>query len=196
MWSPPPPDVDPVPIPLDDPIPNVWIPYSPEEHPYHCQIHRDAFPYSVVPGDIGVDHRAIIDLRWFLQKEVRWQDHMTFSDTYTDLYGMPQITFKYELSEQDARNLHSAFFDMERAASALGGYLTGTPPQGLPRGSSLHYQGTYRMQPGQRSRQRSLRSVFARLGHPEPVPRRERHHPDRNGLQSDADERRARARRH
>lgn len=144
-WNPPPPNVDPVPIPVNDPIPNVWIPFSYPEHPYHCQIHRDAFPYSTLSGDLGIDHRAIIDLRWFLRKEPRYDDHITFSDKYADLYGMPQVTFHYTYTEADQQAINDAFSDITKAAAALGGYLPGVEPHILPRGSSLHYQGTYRM---------------------------------------------------
>lgn len=145
LWNPPPPEVDPIPIPLDDPIPNVWIPFSEPEHPYHCQIHRDAFPYSILPENLGIDHRTIVDLRWFVRKELRYEDHITFSDTYTDSYGMPQITFHYTLSARDQQAVNDAMNDMTRAAAALGGYLPGAEPQFLARGSSLHYQGTFRM---------------------------------------------------
>lgn len=145
LWDPLPLDVDPVPIPADDPIPNVWIPFSDPEHPYHCQIHRDAFPYSILPGNLGVDHRAIIDLRWFTRKEVRFEDHISFSDRNVDLYDMPQITFHYTLSDTDNETVHGAVADMTKAATALGGYLPGAEPQVLARGSSLHYQGTFRM---------------------------------------------------
>jgi pyranose oxidase len=145
LWNPPPPSVDPVPIPKDDPIPNVWIPFSYPEHPYHCQIHRDAFPYSILPGNLGIDHRAIVDLRWFARKEVRYDDHMTFSDKYVDMYGMPQITFHYTMSETDGLTIQEAMSDMSRAAESLGAYLPGSEPQILARGSSLHFQGTFRM---------------------------------------------------
>lgn len=145
LWNAPPPDVDPVPIPIDDPIPNVWIPFSYPEHPYHCQIHRDAFPYSILPSNLGVDHRAIIDLRWFTRKELRFEDHISFSDKYVDLYGMPQITFHYTLSEADQHTVHAAIEDMTKAAGALGGFLPGAEPIVLASGSSLHHQGTYRM---------------------------------------------------
>jgi pyranose oxidase len=148
-WDPPPPDVDPVPIPIDDPIPNVWIPFSHPEHPYHCQIHRDAFPYSILPGNLGIDHRAIIDLRWFTRNEVRFENHISFSDKYVDMYGMPQITFHYTLSLTDQRTVNAALQDMAKAAATLGGYLPGAEPQVLNRGSSLHHQGTFRMGEGQ-----------------------------------------------
>jgi pyranose oxidase len=144
-WSPPPPDVDPVPIPRDDPIPTVWIPFSDPAHPFHSQIHRDAFPYNALPEDAGVDHRTIVDLLWFCRKDLRAQDHVTFSERYVDQYGMPQPTFHYTLSDDDRQTVHAAFDDMTRAASLLGGYLPGRESAILPRGSSLHYQGTTRM---------------------------------------------------
>jgi pyranose oxidase len=87
-WDAPDPSVDPVPIPKGDHIPNVWIPFSYPEHPFHCQIHRDAFPYSILPGNVGIDHRAIVDLRWFTRKDIRFRDHMTFSDKHVDMFGM------------------------------------------------------------------------------------------------------------
>ncbi len=144
-WNPPPLTVDPVPIPINDPIPNVWIPFSDPEHPYHCQIHRDAFPYSALPDDLGVDHRAIIELRWFVRKEISFKNHISFSEKYKDQFGMPQITFHYTLSETDQQVINNAFNDMTKAAAALGGYLPGREPAVLPRGSSLHYLGTFRM---------------------------------------------------
>jgi pyranose oxidase len=145
LWDAPGPSIDPVPIPKTDPIPNVWIPFSDPAHPFHCQIHRDAFPYSILPGNVGIDHRAIVDLRWFTRKEVRFSDHMTFSDRYVDMYGMPQITFHYGLSEIDQSTIQAAMSDMARAGEALGAFLPGSEPQLLARGSSLHFQGTHRM---------------------------------------------------
>ncbi len=145
LWSPPPTQVDPVPIPVDDQIPHVWIPFSYPEHPYHSQIHRDAFSYSILPSDLGVDHRSIVDLRWFARKEVRYEDRITFSSEYVDMYGMPQVTFHYSLSPSDEATIDGALQDMTKAASALGGYLPGSEPRVLPRGSSLHFQGTFRM---------------------------------------------------
>lgn len=137
-------DPDPYCIPEDDPIPNVWIPYS-ENHPYHAQIHRDSFPYSTLPENLGVDRRLIIDLRWFCKKEIRKEDRVKFSSTYKDMYGMPQPTFEYGLSHKDEEVISGALKDMQRAAGALGGYLPGSPPLMLPRGSSLHYMGLYRV---------------------------------------------------
>jgi pyranose oxidase len=70
---------------------------------------------------------------------------MTFSDKYVDVYGTPQITFHYGLSEIDESTIQAAMNDMVRAAEVLGAFLPGSEPQVLARGSSLHFQGTYRM---------------------------------------------------
>ncbi len=147
LWNPPPINVDPVPIPPTDPNPNVWIPFSEPAHLFHGMIHRDAFPYSALPDDAGVDHRAIVELRWFCRKEIRAEDRVEFSEKYTDMYDMPQPTFHYSFSETDRRTINAAFQDMVQAASLLGGYLPGREPALLPRGTSVHYQGTTRMGP-------------------------------------------------
>ena len=137
-------DPDPYDIPDDDPIPNVWLPFS-EENPFHCQIHRDSFPYSTLPENLGVDRRLIIDLRWFTQKEIRKEDRIKFSNKNKDIFGMPQITFEYGLSAKDEKVVELALKGMQKAAGALGGYLPGSPPVLLPRGSSLHYMGLHRI---------------------------------------------------
>jgi pyranose oxidase len=133
---------DPVPIPRDEPEPNVWIPVS-EDRPWHCQIHRDAFHY----GDVApnVDSRLIVDLRWFGIVEPRYESRITFSDTYDDFFGMPQPTFEWILSDEDRRKQHWMMADMLRAAHALGGFLPGTEPRFVEPGLPIHVTGTTRM---------------------------------------------------
>jgi pyranose oxidase len=133
---------DPVPIPQSDGEPQVWIPVS-EDRPWHCQIHRDAFHYGDVA--LNVDSRLIVDLRWFGIVEPRERDKVTFSDTHTDLYGMPQPTFDWVLDNDDRRKQHRMMADMERAANALGGYLPGSEPQFVAPGLPVHVTGTTRM---------------------------------------------------
>ncbi|GIE85812.1 pyranose oxidase [Actinoplanes regularis] len=133
---------DPVPIPADDPEPNVWIPVSPDR-PWHCQIHRDAFHY----GDLApnVDTRLIVDLRWFGIVEPNPDNRIAFSDRHTDTHDMPQPTFTFTLSPQDRDRQHAMMGDMLRAATALGGFLPGSEPCFVEPGLGLHVCGTTRM---------------------------------------------------
>lgn len=133
---------DPIPIPIHEPEPNLWMPVS-EEHPWHCQIHRDAFSYGEVAPD--VDSRLIVDLRWFGICRPRTDNKVTFSTRIMDSFGMPQPTFCFKLSKEERINAGRMMDHMTQVASALGGYLPGSQPQFLEPGLPLHFAGTTRM---------------------------------------------------
>lgn len=134
---------DPIPIPVTDPEPQVNIPVS-ERHPWHCQIHRDAFSYGELAPN--VDGRLIIDLRWFGLTKQLWENRVIFHDDIHDIYGMPQPTFEYKLHSMKEKNLqHEMMEDMLRAAGRLGGFLPGSEPQFMTPGLTLHISGTIRM---------------------------------------------------
>lgn len=134
--------LDPLPIPADDPEPQVWIPVS-DGRPWHCQVHRDAFHY----GDVApnVDTRLIVDLRWFGIVKPAPESCITFSDQHVDAFGMPQPTFKWVLDDEDRRSQHHMMADLVRAASALGGFLPGSEPTFVAPGLPIHVTGTTRM---------------------------------------------------
>ncbi len=137
-------DDDPIPIPMNDPPPMVWIPVQ-EGRPWHCQIHRDSFQYGLVPPDI--DNRLIVDLRWFGMVGTNRENRVSFETDLKDKFGMPQPTFEYTLSEDDRRRAHDMMQDMVEAAHALGGFFPGSEPRFMPPGTSLHLQGTTRIGP-------------------------------------------------
>ncbi|KAK6343486.1 hypothetical protein TWF730_011075 [Orbilia blumenaviensis] len=133
---------DPLPFPFDDPDPQITTPVS-DKYPWHTQIHRDAFSYGLVPP--AFDQRVIVDLRWFgLVKPVE-SNCVTFEHKIKDMYGMPQPTFNYELSDEDAEQANEMMNDMTTVASKLGGYLPGAEPVFLPPGAALHICGTTRV---------------------------------------------------
>ena len=112
-----------------------WIPVS-DKRPWHCQIHRDAFSYGEVAPNI--DTRLVVDLRWFGRATPQEENCVTFSDTINDLYGMPQATFHFQLTKDDADRSHEMMKDMLKAAAALGGFLPGSEATFEPPGFALH----------------------------------------------------------
>lgn len=106
---------DPLPIPFDDPEPQVMIPYT-TDYKWHCQVHRDAFSY----GDVGprADSRVVVDLRWFGKQDIKEENMVYFGPrpTFgqpqpewkpgdTDIYGLPQATVRPSVCPSPADSL-------------------------------------------------------------------------------------------
>ncbi|KIJ62441.1 GMC oxidoreductase [Hydnomerulius pinastri MD-312] len=141
---------DPLPIPFHDPEPQIMIPYS-TEHPYHVQIHRDAFSY----GEVGskADSRTVVDLRYFGKQQISKDNRVSFGDEHargwqpgiSDIYGMPQPTFYVTRSEEDHILDHKMMADMTAVANTMGAFLPGSLPQFMEPGLALHITGTTRI---------------------------------------------------
>jgi pyranose oxidase len=132
---------DPIPIPFRDPEPQVTSPFTPE-HPWHTQIHRDAFSYGAVAENI--DTRLIVDFRFFGYVEPKDTNRLVFQQYYHDAYDMPQPTFRFSMSQDDRDRAHRMMDDMCNCAMKLGGYLPGSEPQFMTPGLALHLGGTVR----------------------------------------------------
>jgi choline dehydrogenase-like flavoprotein len=129
----------------DDPIVGVfWVPYSAGQHPYHGQVmHLEMSPIEIVPDAAATEH--VVGLGWFIAKDIRAEDRVTFSDREADAYGMPRPRIEYELTPRDSERIEAAIADQARGAAALGEEVPGRGPTIVPPGSSLHYHGTTRM---------------------------------------------------
>ncbi|HEV8716260.1 MAG TPA: GMC oxidoreductase [Candidatus Binatia bacterium] len=133
---------DPLPLPMNDPSANVWIPVS-DGRPWHSQITNDVFYYADLPANI--DERIIVDFRWYAPMKPRPGNRVTFEEDIFNEFGMPQPTFEFTLSEKDSLILHEMMGDMTNAAQALGGFLPNSGPRFVPWGINLHVQGACRM---------------------------------------------------
>ncbi|KAI0325074.1 putative pyranose oxidase [Cubamyces sp. BRFM 1775] len=134
---------DPLPIPLDDPEPQVTTLFA-EDHPWHTQIHRDAFSYGAVAESI--DSRLVVDWRFFGRTEPVEANRLWFSDKYTDQYGMPQPTFDFKFPEgRTSKEAERMMTDMCAMSAKVGGFLPGSYPQFMEPGLVLHLGGTHRM---------------------------------------------------
>ncbi|KAI0777980.1 putative pyranose oxidase [Irpex lacteus] len=133
---------DTLPIPFQDPEPQVNIPVT-KKFPWHAQIHRDAFSY----GEAGprADPRVVVDLRFFGRQAYCDKNVLIFDNEITDMFGMPQPTFKYLPTEEYADEAGKMMKDMTEVASALGGYLPGSEPQFMAPGLAVHLGGTVRL---------------------------------------------------
>jgi choline dehydrogenase-like flavoprotein len=120
-----------------------WVPYSARHHPFHGQVmHLDMSPIEVVDPS-QAEH--VVGLGWFIVKDIRPDDRVTFSAVELDGFGMPRMRIEYELTVRDRAQIAAAVEDQARAVAALGELVPGRGPTLIPAGSSLHYQGTTRM---------------------------------------------------
>ncbi|KAJ8469018.1 hypothetical protein ONZ51_g9263 [Trametes cubensis] len=134
---------DPLPIPLDDPEPQVTTLFQ-EDHPWHTQIHRDAFSYGAVAESI--DSRLVVDWRFFGRTEPVESNKLWFSNVYTDQYGMPQPTFDFKFpAGRTSAEAERMMTDMCAMSAKIGGFLPGSYPQFMEPGLVLHLGGTHRM---------------------------------------------------
>jgi hypothetical protein len=123
------------------------------------KISREAVTFGAVAASI--DARLIVDFRSFSCVTPNPNNTLTFEDTLTDGYGMPQPTFNFERSSEDKKNAHKMMleyvpqfiivdrtsiwliwfdFSMCEIAGKIGGFLPGSEPQFLPAG--VHLAGT------------------------------------------------------
>ncbi|PLC11693.1 choline dehydrogenase [Kocuria flava] len=123
------------------------IPFSEPEHPFAAQIMYAETP----PFPLAADHPlagnrwGYVNMGYGLRKRPRFEDAVLFDDEEQDYRGLPNMTIRYGLGEEEHREVDLATALLRRAASALGEFVA--EPRLMPPGSSLHYQGTMRMGP-------------------------------------------------
>jgi pyranose oxidase len=137
-------DPFPLPIPMDDPPPHLYIPVS-EDRLWHSMIFREAFQFDFLPPD--VDSRLIVDLKWFGMINPVPSNRVVFEPDIKDRFGLPQPTFNFKLGAEDEERRDRMMGDMQNVAGILGTYLPGSGPRIVPLGASTHTMGATRMGP-------------------------------------------------
>jgi len=131
-----------------DPVSSViCVPFADPGHPFHAQaLHLDTCPPYFTGGQVAEPNAAgYLTMGWGCRKFPRASDGLTFSDTETDRWGMPKVSIQYALTDREHAELGQAIEHLTTAAKALGSFVPGGEPKIMPAGSSLHYQGTYRL---------------------------------------------------
>ncbi len=99
-------------------------------------------PYRVaVAGQEHADRLAVF--AWYGAKDIQYRDHIAFSETETDFYGMPKMTIHYSRTEKDRETIEQLTSNARRSANRVGALAD--EPTLAAGGSSLHYHGTVRM---------------------------------------------------
>ncbi|KAF7362944.1 GMC oxidoreductase [Mycena venus] len=135
---------DPLPIPFNDPEPQIFLKYK-KENGYIGMIDRNAFFTGVRPE---VDPRVVVDLRFYSKNDVQQANHMEFDWKKMDRYDMPRPLFKVNKTDADRDRENKMVKDMSDVAYALGGFVPGSEPQLMPMGLALHITGTTRIGKG------------------------------------------------
>jgi choline dehydrogenase-like flavoprotein len=130
---------------LDPVMSVITVPYS-ESHPYHAQVmHVERIPFPL-PGLEEVDAPSgLATMGWGFRKWPRAEDRVEFADDRADAFGMPAPRIHYELTDRELAEQEGALEHLGRAGEALGEFPPGGEPRMMPKGSSLHYMGTFRM---------------------------------------------------
>jgi len=118
---------------------SIWIPQNGEAQPFHGQVMNNTFV-----DDDGAPLAYSVGLSLYTPVESRAENRLVFSDTETDLAGLPKIGFEFAYSDTDLALIDRALAKVEQIALAFGEFDPQTERMLLPPGSSLHLTGTVR----------------------------------------------------
>jgi choline dehydrogenase-like flavoprotein len=110
-----------------------WVPFDGDRFRMHVQLHQWSNLLAV-----GI----------FMPKEIAWRSRVEFSDAMLDWRALPSMRVHYSLSDADRAVVDEAREVMDAIAGMFAGTFLDGRPHLMPAGTSLHYQGTVRMGPG------------------------------------------------
>lgn len=132
-----------------DPVSGVTrVPFQDPQHPFSAQImYVTKTPFPMADDNPFKDNEwGYAMAGWGLRKEPRFEDAVTFDDSELDYRGFPNMTIEYDITEKELAEAEEAKKYQARAANALGQFIPGAgEPRLMPKGTSLHYMGTFRI---------------------------------------------------
>ncbi|MEV6040693.1 GMC oxidoreductase [Nonomuraea sp. NPDC052116] len=129
----------PLPRPGEFSTDSLWLPQNGAAQPFHGQIMNRTYV------DEGGDALAYsVGLGLYAPVESRPENRLVFSETRTDLAGMPRITVEFGYSDADRALIGRALDEVRSIAEEFGPFDPATERALLPPGSSLHQTGTVR----------------------------------------------------
>ncbi|MGH1555969.1 GMC oxidoreductase [Streptomyces sp. L7] len=141
-------DLDRFGIALDDlPLPrtgefstdSLWLPQNATAQPFHGQIMNRTYV-----DDDGRPLAHAVGLTLYAPVESRPENRLVFSESETDLAGLPRIRVEFDHSDTDRALIDRAFAEVRSLAEEFGPFDPDTELALLPPGSSLHLTGTVR----------------------------------------------------
>ncbi|MGW1752550.1 GMC oxidoreductase [Streptomyces sp. NPDC002092] len=132
-------DALPMPLPGEFATDSLWLPQNGAEQPFHGQIMNRTY---VDEADRPLAHSVGLSL--YAPVESRPENRLVFSESDTDLAGMPRFTVEFGYSDADRELISRAMDQVQCLAEEFGTFDPETELALLPPGSSLHQTGTVR----------------------------------------------------
>ncbi|MET7571032.1 GMC oxidoreductase [Streptomyces sp. NPDC005492] len=118
---------------------SLWLPRNGAAQPFHGQIMNRTY----VDGN-GRPLAHAVGLALLVPVESRPENRLVFSESHTDLAGLPRIGVEFDYSGTDRALIDRALAETRSLAEEFGRFDAGTELALLPPGSSLHLTGTVR----------------------------------------------------
>ncbi|MGW3407540.1 GMC oxidoreductase [Streptomyces sp. NPDC000888] len=118
---------------------SLWLPRNGVAQPFHGQIMNRTYV-----DEEGRPLAHSVGLSLFAPVESRPENRLVFSETETDLAGMPRISVEFGYSDADRALIRRALDEVRAIAEEFGTFDPASECALLPPGSSLHQTGTVR----------------------------------------------------
>ncbi|WP_327698472.1 GMC oxidoreductase [Streptomyces sp. NBC_00459] len=118
---------------------SLWLPQNGAAQPFHGQIMNRTYV-----DDDGRPLAHSVGLALYVPVESRPENRLVFSESATDLAGLPRIGVEFAYSAADRTLVGRALAEVRAIAEEFGPFDPATESALLPPGSSLHLTGTVR----------------------------------------------------